>query len=378
MAKNFSAGVLEKLFGRRSTPETLREICRDAYYYDPIMGGCADLMCDLPFSDFSLAGLADREQLETYLTSLEKMRIKSLLPVVALDYLVDGAFLGVLSFDPSDKIFTSMIPQDLNQAEIVQSPVFGHTPLVDIKIPREMQAFLSSSDPRAVKLNKDLPDWLRNEASKSNKIQLQPDVTVYIPRRTLSSNPEGVSYFMRCIPVFLAEKALLQGTIEQAYRRQRAILHITAGDEDWEPNDDELANISNLFQKADMDPVGAIIATRQGINPSEILAGGQFWRYDESFESFTSIKMRALGVNDSILGADATWATLDQSLSIFVQSLKAFRDIIVRRLFYEKIFPYIAHQNGYTRDERNLEVSGTLNRIEERKILKAIWNFMLG
>lgn len=369
--KNYTVGILEKIFGRRATSETIREVCRDAYYYDSVMGGCADLMCDLPFSDFSLAGLSDREQLETYLTSLEQMRIKSLLPVIALDYLVDGAFLGVLSFSERDRIFTSMVPQDLNQAELTHSPIFGHTPMVDVKIPREHQLFINSKDPRAEQLTKDLPQWFVREVKKGGQLQLNPEVTVYIPRRTLSSNPEGVSYFSRCLPIFLIEKALLHGTLEQAYRRQRAILHITAGDEDWEPNDDELTNISNLFQKADQDPIGAIVSTRQGINPTELLSGGQFWRYDESYSQFTEIKMRALGISDALLSGDATWATLDQSLSVFIQSLKAFRDVIVRRLFYEKIFPYIAHQNGYRRDERTIEVTSRrrpLNPILEREL----------
>ena len=80
--------------------------------------------------------------------------------------------------------------------------------------------------------------------------------------------------------------------------------------------------------------------------------------------------MRALGISDALLSGDATWATLDQSLSVFIQSLKQFRDIIVRRLFYEKIFPYIAHQNGFRRDERNQLVTGrqSVNPILEREL----------
>ena len=131
-------------------------------------------MCDLPFSDFSLAGLSNREQLETYLTSLEQMRVKSLLPVIALDYLVDGAFLGVLSFSERDKIFTSMVPQDLNQAELTYSPIFGHTPMVDVKIPRETQMFINSKDPRAEQLTKDLPQWFVREVKKGGQLQLNP------------------------------------------------------------------------------------------------------------------------------------------------------------------------------------------------------------
>ena len=155
--KNITGGVMEKLLGGRSDSAVILDICRDAYYYDPIMGGCADLMCNLPFSDFTLTGVQDSEMLETYMTSLEKIRIKSLLSTVALDYLVDGAFLGVLGYNPAEKIIDSMFPQNVRDAEIKFSPLFGQTPVVDITIDSDTLAFLRDNNPRVKKLVEQMP-----------------------------------------------------------------------------------------------------------------------------------------------------------------------------------------------------------------------------
>lgn len=45
----------------------------------------------------------------------------------------------------------------------------------------------------------------------------------------------------------------------------RKITHIECGDENWTPTDEDLLNICQSFQLAQQDPVGAVVATRDGI-----------------------------------------------------------------------------------------------------------------
>jgi hypothetical protein len=46
---------------------------------------------------------------------------------------------------------------------------------------------------------------------------------------------------------------------------KRSILHITAGEEDWQPSAEELTAITEMFMAASVDPLGAVITTRTGI-----------------------------------------------------------------------------------------------------------------
>jgi hypothetical protein len=57
----------------------------------------------------------------------------------------------------------------------------------------------------------------------------------------------------------------ISGTLLESIKRQRAIMHITVGDVDWEPTEDDLDYVTELFTNADADPLGAVIATRAGI-----------------------------------------------------------------------------------------------------------------
>src|SRR5690606_40146240 len=63
--------------------------------------------------------------------------------------------------------------------------------------------------------------------------------------------------------IWLMEKNLFRGTLVETARRQRGILHLTLGDGDqWEPTMADMQMAMELFQNADADPLGAVIATR--------------------------------------------------------------------------------------------------------------------
>jgi hypothetical protein len=50
---------------------------------------------------------------------------------------------------------------------------------------------------------------------------------------------------------------------------RKSILHVVVGDDSWDPTQKDMQEVAELLQKADMDPLGAKIVTRTGIELRE-------------------------------------------------------------------------------------------------------------
>lgn len=330
-----------------SSQEQIR-IARDMLDNDAISGSVAQTIADSLFGNFALGNMPDKEHLKPYLTSLDRVRIKTLMPTLALSYLSDGAFLGTGVFDERKKVFSSMMIQDLLHATIYPVPFFGATPIVDVSIPPEVYRMMTGikGDQRFQEYHEFLPA----EFKSGGLVKLQPENTFYIPRRGQAHNPIGVSLFRRVMLIYILEKSLARGTLEMSYRRQRPILHIVAGDENWDPSTQEMKELSDLFLSADLDPLGAVVTTRVGVSPQEIGGSSDMWKWTDNVDVLTSMKLKGLGMPDGLLGGDMSLDSVSATLTVFIKQLRSLRDYLTRTFFYEKFFPYIAITNNHRRD----------------------------
>lgn len=320
---------------------------RDMYYFDAIAGSATDMISSLPFSDFTIAGINDKKVLSAFRESVDRLNIRTMLPEISIDYLVLGTFLASLLYDKGNKVFTDIMPHAVENAEITKLPFYNQDPIIEVAFPDHIKKVFTKESKRIASLKKKYGDTVISKLL-TNKLELDPLSTIYLPRRTFSSL-EGTSYFKRLIPIYLLEKNLFRGTLIESSRRQRGILHLTVGDGDqWEPTPDDLDFVTDLFLNADADPLGAIIATRLGVSVEEIRQGGEFWKINDVWDSTTTMKMRALGISEGLLSGDASWNTMETSLTVFIDYLRAYRDMITRKVFYNKIFPLISLVNGFS------------------------------
>jgi hypothetical protein len=118
--------------------------------------------------------------------------------------------------------------------------------------------------------------------------------------------------------------------------------------------------ITELFMGADSDPLGAIIATRMGVSVDELRQGGDFWKSTDFTDSVLAHKLRALGIGESFLSGEASYNTSDNSLSVFIDTIRQFRDMMTRKLFYNKLFPLISLINGFTTKDGRLTIRDNL------------------
>ena len=158
----------------------------------------------------------------------------------------------------------------------------------------------------------------------------------------------------------------MRGTIDVANRRQRSLLHVmVGGDDEWIPTQADLESFRDLFMQGDIDPTGAIIVTRTGVNTNEIRAATEFWNVDQTFEYSSAMKYRAFGLSEGILTGEVSLSTLDASLSVMLDNIRNFRAKITTGLFYEKIFPSISAANDF-RDNKRYQVTGSSESNEEK------------
>ena len=321
---------------------------RDMYYNDPVCGSAADLYSVLPFSDFSLGGVSDPKAMDVFMEACERLNARTLMPSVALDHLVTGQFIGSLLYNEKTKTFADIMPHAADNAKIDEVPLFGQDPVITVAIPDYVKSMLSNKEStRAQMLREMLGDAIIEKLS-SPSLELDPMSTIYIPRRTFSTGT-GVSWFRRVLPIWLIEKNLYRGTLVESSRRQRGILHLSLGEgDDWIPTVEDMNFMTDLFRNADADPLGAIITTRTGVQADEVRQGGDFWKITDIWDNTSQFKMRAMGISESFLSGDANYANADNSMSVFIDSMRAYRDDITRKFFYNRLFPTISLVNGFS------------------------------
>lgn len=323
----------------------LFNVYRDIYNFDPICGAYVDLFSTLPFSDVSFSGAKD-SILDPFYEVNERLGLTSAMPNITTDIQVTGAFCGSMLYNKDRKKFIDLMTHRYDNLDVTSLPFINQDPMFELRIPREVKQAFAKDGKRMDALRKELGpafvDKLTNEAT----MELDPIGTIYIPRKTFTFG-EGVSVFRRVLPIWLIEKNLYRGTLIESGRRQRGILHAQLGDGDqWEPSVEEMDFITDLLLSADSDPIGSIITTRLGVNISEFRQGGDFWKITDIWDQTSQFKMRAMGISEAFLSGEANYDSGAAGLTIFVESMRAFRDHLTRKVYYEKVFPLISLMNG--------------------------------
>lgn len=334
-----------------------QKIYSDIYEYDATCGTTVDLRATLVSSSFSLTGLPDH-QLEVFQSSINRLGFPNIVPQMFLDYYVRGSFISTLLYNQNKKQFLDQMVHSAGDCEILDNPLYGGKPVIKYTPPDNVVKFFTDTSQQATnvrnRLNPDMVHYLSNR----QEVELDDLLTVYVPRPSISGKRRGVSMFKRVVPLYILEKLLYRGTFSEAQRRQRAITHITAGSDTWQPIDSELQMLVSMFQRADMDPVGAILATRNDINVNEFRNGGDFWKYTDLTNDTTPLKLRAMGISESFLSGESTYNSMEVSLSVFLENLRTDREYMTSAALSNHILPLIAHVNDMMVGKNRLKTTG--------------------
>lgn len=320
---------------------------RDIYLFDNTAGSAVDIQSSFPFSTWELRGL-DHAELKIYDDALARLNIMEMMPQISTAYLVDGFFCGSLVFDPHSKQFMDTLIYDALQCAVIPSPFNNADPEINVRVSQATQQYMHSASEYAQQYINSMPRQFV-EMLRSGAFTLDPVTTLFVARRALTDRAY-VSYLHRILPMYLIEKTLFRGTLVEAQRRQRAMTHITAGDDTWTPSTEELHAYVAQFQMAEYDPLGGWVSTRNAVQATDLRPGGDFWKWTDMADILVPYKLRALGISESFLSGDASYASAESAYSTFLESQNAYRMHLTNRVFYTKLFPLIAVVNGLYKD----------------------------
>lgn len=316
---------------------------RDIYLNDSVGGTVVDLQSSFPFSDFDLKGVDERSS-RIFNDAIEQLNIPRMLPIISTAYLADGFFAGSLIFDPKEKRFIDTLIHDALQCSVIPGPFFNQMPQVNVQTSSQTVNLLGSDSMYAREYVNSLPQEFINLMNQG-QYTLSPISTLFVARKTLTDRAY-VSYLHRLLPMYLIEKTMFRGTLVEASRRQRATSHITAGDDIWTPTEEELAALVSMFQQAEFDPLGGWVSTRNAVQITDIRPGGDFWKWTDMGDTLISYKLRALGVSESFLSGETSYAAMESAYSLFLESQNVYRNHMTTSIFYSTLFPLVAVANG--------------------------------
>lgn len=306
----FGAGTQYRTFDAflpDNSEETLIPFYRDIYYYDAVGGSAVDMTSTFPFSDWTLTGI-DNKFLSVYSETLARLNMRTLLPEMLLSYLVDGDFIGTLIYDPGIKNFYDIMIHDRVFCQVIPSPFYSMDPIIRAQGSAKLKYYAGVGSKYAEQVMRNYPQHLLN-ALESGTVELDPLTTLHLARRSLPDRMSGsVSYLKRLLPIYLLEKTLYRGTLVEFNKRMRATTHIQAGDDTWEPTEGELEELLRQFQSTELDPLGAWIVTRQGVNVQDVRQGGDFAKWTDMTETLVPLKLRSLGISEAFLSGEANYS----------------------------------------------------------------------
>ena len=333
---------------------------------DAVGGPAIDLVSGTAWSDGIVTGIKDKEVLYYYEASFNAMNPHTYMIHATNSYLTDGKIVASLIYNSDKGHFTDMIPQDPMYLSFEPIPIKGFDPKINYKGNSEFKKFFKSNDPRDVLARDRIPSELAKKLATGGNVPLEPLNTLYVPRVVSPFDYLGTSMLWRILPFYAIEKALQNASISSARRRARSITHIMCGIQDyWEPTQQDLDAIGNLFMQSEEDPAGAYVVTRDGIQTSDVRPGNDFWKLSEEWDMLTSGKTRALGLSEALLSGDTSLAVAEQGMILFIEQVKNLREELTNRIFYRKIFANIARAHGFVKKDKFESTAHAIKRMDD-------------
>lgn len=326
--------------------QTQNKIFRNIIMYDPVAGPATEYWRDLAFSRYiRLGGLEDQKILQFYEDAIEASGVAGKMPWMLNDYLTFGRFVLHLVMDDRKGYWTQCIIHDPDYVEIRMSPFPKEDPVINVQPTNEHRDWAVSRDPRIMEQRDKYDPEVIKLMAVGEAYPLPSEHTLFMPRQAYATDYYGTSYLTRIIPFKIMEKALIDAEIAAARRRAGPVSIITVP-EHYEA--EEIQEIIDQMFAVEEDPIAGKVAVREGVTVTPFGGGkSDFWTLSDEYEFLKSAKLNALGINDSFLDGSTTLASMEKTVALFVEKLRAIRTLFTERIVVDKMLKGLARMHKY-------------------------------
>lgn len=301
------------------------------YLTDGVIGPALDFYREVPFGPVILSGVKDARRLRLYNDCLDALNIQRFLPYLAGDILVSGRNIIHLVMNERRGYWTELISHMTQHVQIQPSPILGQNPTIDLMVPPEYQRWAISTDPRIINQHEAVDPVLLQMLAAGRVIPLDPDCTVFVPRRASTNDNMGTTLLTRTFAIAALEWAMMDAEATGLRRRASPLTVITAGIENiWEASPDELQAIMELVMAAEEDVVHPTIALRNGIEIHTESGWSELTKWMEQWDVLKNAKLQAIGMNEAFASGEASWSYLESMLSLGMERIRNFRRFIAQ------------------------------------------------
>lgn len=321
------------------------------YKLDPVIGAVIDLMGDLPFGDFQLAGEGVDGEIKQRLDDMnDRVKLRSLLPSMAREFDVVGEVCPHAFYSNDMGAWDAITLHNPDYLEVVYSPFLRMDPIVEFVPDQKLRAIVNATHPMLVRYRESMPAELVSKLRSGENIPLDPVNCTFIPRRLHPYDIRGTSIISRLWRTLMAEDALWNSLIQTARRASAPIKIIKLGDPATGtiPSPEEEKRVLGLFAQAENDPQAWIsysyqIATEMGGAPERVMS------IRDNYDLIERLKLTALGVSKALLSGEASYSAAAAGLTIFLQRMKARRQFFESEWILPKYFLPVAMANRWVK-----------------------------
>jgi hypothetical protein len=321
------------------------------YRDDAIAGPVVDTYCEMPLSDYRIAGKGvDGEIKTTYENMLEELNFISHINSVMVEFLVTGEAIPHLFYDRDKGYWAGWTMHKPENIDVIDTHLVGVEPILtltpDSDELKRLREFLTAMK----KLEIEIPGQeFLNTLMRTKNAPLEPLCVSFIPRLSHAYDLRGTSLFSRLWRTFMFEDAVWAATIATAKRHAGPLKAVTLGDlaSGFIPDDDQVQSLIKAIAQAEADP-HAWVFVPPG---TKFEAWGTVERMisiKNEYNVIEGIKLNALGVSKDVISGASTFASAQAGLQILMSRMLSFRTYIEEVYIYPKIFNIIAQVRGFT------------------------------
>jgi hypothetical protein len=321
------------------------------FYYkrDPIIGGVIDLHSELPFSRASLTGIEDASIKKFYEDSIERVGLLSgKLSEATNELLKIGEAFPYYRWDSSAGNFSHIILQNPDFIEIEQSMFIDEEDKYKLAIDPQLRSYIESTNPQAAYQKRKLPLEFVRAIVYGEKLDLpfdEDDLFIAIIKRDSPSDLRGNSIIARLLRELIYEDKLRDSQIAIADNFIYPFRMLKIGNDVWQPTSEQLDAFQELILQKQFDPNFWLI-THNAVEYSSHSLVNDVMSLGNEWERIDKLKMIGLGMSQSFLTGESSYATAHVGWQTAMARYKSLRHLMEEKMVYP-FFKTIAKRNGF-------------------------------